>query len=60
MYNHPISVQQAVTYHQDELLREARQARLAKDAAGESGSHHTVLNAAAIALLLGILAFVLI
>ena len=60
MYNHPISVQQAVNYHQDELLREAHQARLAKVAAGESRSHHTALNAAAIAVLLGILAFALI
>ena len=58
MYNHPISVQYAVDYHQQELLREASQARLAKEAGGEGGSHRVVAIAIAVAVILGTMVLV--
>jgi len=59
MYNHPISVQHAVSYHQQELLRDASQARLAKEARGEGGSHNVVAIASAVAVVLGMMVLVL-
>jgi hypothetical protein len=57
MYNHPISVQNAVNYHHEELLREARDSRLAKEAGDASGSHRMALIVASLVVLLGILTF---
>jgi hypothetical protein len=36
---HPTTLGMAASYHQEELLREARNARLAREATG--GDHHT-------------------
>jgi hypothetical protein len=57
MYNHPISVQNAVNHHHNELLREARDARLAREAGSTSGSHRTALIVTSLVVLLGILTF---
>jgi hypothetical protein len=57
MYNHPISVQNAVNHHHNELLREARDSRLAREAGSTSGSHRTAVIVASLVVLLGLMTF---